>query len=301
MKGDFMEEEKRYALLIDADNVSSKYIDIVTKEAQLFGNVTIRRIYGDWTSNLKNSWKERLLNNALSPIQQYSYTTGKNSSDAALIIDAMDILYTDNVDGFILVSSDSDFTRLAMRLRESGKHVVGMGESKTPTPFVRACEQFKTLDVLYKNAMEQKKKPFNKGGRKPKLDPRTHRYSLNLDDVENAKFLAFYDQSGYKVKAHFIKNCIFGKSFKVLRIDKSKVDYYIQLSQLFSQFRSIGILYNQTVKELHSNFAEKKALALLYKLERYTVELVKTNQQIIALTKQFEASYREEGTISAGK
>ena len=86
--------------------------------------------------------------------------------------------------------------------------------------------------------MEQKKKPFNKGGRKPKLDPRTHRYSLNLDDVENAKFLAFYDQSGYKVKAHFIKNCIFGKSFKVLRIDKSKVDYYIQLSQLFSQFRS---------------------------------------------------------------
>ena len=84
-------------------------------------------------------------------------------------------------------------------------------------------------------------------------------------------------------------------------IDKSKVDYYIQLSQLFSQFRSIGILYNQTVKELHSNFAEKKALALLYKLERYTVELVKTNQQIIALTKQFEASYREEGTISAGK
>lgn len=91
--------------------------------------------------------------------------------------------------------------------------------------------------------MEQKKKPFNKGGCKPKLDPRTHRYSLNLDDVENAKFLAFYDQSGYKVKAHFIKNCIFGKSFKVLRIDKSKVDYYIQLSQLFSQFRSIGILY----------------------------------------------------------
>lgn len=149
--------------------------------------------------------------------------------------------------------------------------------------------------------MEQKKKPFNKGGRKPKLDPRTHRYSLNLDDVENAKFLAFYDQSGYKVKAHFIKNCIFGKSFKVLRIDKSKVDYYIQLSQLFSQFRSIGILYNQTVKEIHSNFAEKKAFTLLYKLEQYTVELVKTNQQIIALTKQFEASYREEGTISAGK
>jgi|GEM_PF-87471 hypothetical protein len=146
--------------------------------------------------------------------------------------------------------------------------------------------------------MEQKKKSFGKGGRKPKLDPRTHRYSLNLDDVENAKFLAFYDQSGYRMKAHFIKNCIFGKSFKMLKIDKSKVDYYIQLSQLFSQFRNIGILYNQTVKELHSNFTEKKALALLYKLEQYTMELVKTNQQIIALTKQFEASYKEERIIS---
>lgn len=149
--------------------------------------------------------------------------------------------------------------------------------------------------------MEQKKKSFNKGGRKLKLDPRTHRYSLNLDDVENAKFLAFYDQSGYKVKAHFIKNCIFGKSFKVLRIDKSKVDYYIQLSQLYSQFRSLGGNYNQVVKELHSNFAEKKALALLHKLEQCTIELIKTNQQIIALTKQFEASYRTEGIISAEK
>ena len=111
--------------------------------------------------------------------------------------------------------------------------------------------------------MEQKRKPFNKGGRKPKLDPRTHRYSLNLDDVENAKFLAFYDQSGYKVKAHFIKNCIFGKSFKVIVRDKSKVDYYIQLTKFYSQFRSIGQNYNQVVKELHSNFSEKKALALL--------------------------------------
>ena len=147
--------------------------------------------------------------------------------------------------------------------------------------------------------MEQKKKPFNKGGRKPKLDPRTHRYSLNLDDVENAKFLAFYDQSGYKVKAHFIKNCIFGKSFKVLRIDKSKVDYYIQLSQLFSQFRSIGQNYNQVVKELHSNFSEKKALALLYRLEQCTLELIKTNEMIVLLSRRFEQSYQREGTISA--
>lgn len=152
-----MDDEKKYALLIDADNVSSRYIEIVTKEAQTLGNVTIRRIYGDWTSSSKNSWKDSLLENSLSPIQQYNYTVGKNSSDSAMIIDAVDILYTSPVDGFILVSSDSDFTRLAMRLRESGKHVVGMGESKTPTPFVRACEQFKTLDVLYKNNNPQPK------------------------------------------------------------------------------------------------------------------------------------------------
>lgn len=149
--------------------------------------------------------------------------------------------------------------------------------------------------------MEQKKKYQRNGGRKPKLDPRTHRYSFNLDDVENAKFLSFFDRSGYTIKAHFIKNCIFGKSFKVTVRDKSKVDYYIQLSQLFAQFRNIGNNYNQVVKELHSNFAEKKALALLYKLEQCTIELVKTNQQIIALTKQFEASYQKEGIISAEK
>lgn len=146
-----MRDENKYALLIDAENVSSKYIRIVTKEAQALGNITIRRIYGDWTATAKNSWKDSLLENSLSPIQQYSYTVGKNSSDSAMIIDAMDILYTNDVDGFIIVSSDSDFTKLAMRLRESGKRVIGMGESKTPTPFVRACEQFKTLDVLYKN------------------------------------------------------------------------------------------------------------------------------------------------------
>lgn len=143
-----MEKEKKYALLIDADNVSPKYIDLILREAKSFGDVGIRRIYGDWTENKKNAWKVCLLENSLTPIQQYSYTTGKNASDSAMIIDAMDILYTREIDGFALVSSDSDFTKLAMRLRESGKHVVGMGESKTPSPFVKACDQFKTLDIL---------------------------------------------------------------------------------------------------------------------------------------------------------
>lgn len=151
------DNEKMYALLIDADNISPKYLNIILSEAKEFGIISIRRIYGDWTDSAKSSWKEVLLENSITPMQQYTYTTGKNSSDSAMIIDAMDILYTNDVAGFILASSDSDFTRLAMRLREAGKDIIGMGESKTPAPFVKACRIFKTLDVLY-NATRKLKK-----------------------------------------------------------------------------------------------------------------------------------------------
>jgi len=158
-----MDREEKYALLIDADNISPKYIEIIVRETEMYGIASIRRIYGDWTDKSKSSWKECLLDQSLSPIQQYSYTTGKNSSDSAMIIDAMDILYTGEVDGFIIATSDSDFTRLAVRLREAGKRVIGMGESKTPSSFIRACAQFKTLDVLYNEELKalskEKKKP----------------------------------------------------------------------------------------------------------------------------------------------
>lgn len=150
-----MTDDEKLAILIDADNVSPKYIDIIMKETAVYGIATIRRIYCDWTDNSKNSWKGVVLDNSFTPVQQYSYTTGKNSSDSAMIIDAMDILYGDAVSGFVLVTSDSDFTRLASRLRESGKRVIGMGESKTPSAFVRACEQFKTLDVLMEAAKHE--------------------------------------------------------------------------------------------------------------------------------------------------
>ncbi len=146
-----MAEEKRFALLIDADNVSPKYLNVMLSEAKAYGTVSIRRAYGDWTDNQKKTWKKMLLENSIIPIQQFSYTIGKNSSDSSMIIDAMDILYTDDVGGFILATSDSDFTRLAMRLREAGKMVVGMGESKTPASFVQSCEVFKALDVLAQN------------------------------------------------------------------------------------------------------------------------------------------------------
>ena len=140
--------EKRFALIIDADNVSSKYIKPITDELSKYGTITYKRIYGDWTSTLHAKWKDALLENSITPIQQFSYTTGKNATDSAMIIDAMDIMYTNSVEGFCIVSSDSDFTRLASRIRESGLTVIGMGEKKTPTPFRKACDIFTTLELL---------------------------------------------------------------------------------------------------------------------------------------------------------
>ena len=127
-----MDNELRIAILIDADNVSDKYIKIIVDEVANIGIATYKRIYGDWTSARLSSWKNVLLEDSIIPIQQYSYTTGKNATDSAMIIDAMDILYSGNVDGYCIVSSDSDFTRLAARLRESGMLVLGMGEERRP-------------------------------------------------------------------------------------------------------------------------------------------------------------------------
>ena len=155
-----MPQDSRVAVLIDADNVSAKYIKIILDEiSKEDGVATYKRIYGDWTNPALVSWKNVLLDNSVLPVQQYSYTTGKNSTDSAMIIDAMDILYSGKVDGFCLVSSDSDFTRLAARLRESGMLVIGMGESKTPSSFISACNQFKYLDILSANDEEEPEEP----------------------------------------------------------------------------------------------------------------------------------------------
>ncbi len=143
-----MNQDIKLALLIDGDNINSRYIRALTEEIANYGTPTIRRIYGDWTKPHLNAWKDVLLKNAITPIQQYSYTSGKNATDSAMIIDAMDVLYAGQVDGFCLVSSDSDFTRLATRIREAGKKVYGMGEKKTPEPFIVACDKFIYLEVL---------------------------------------------------------------------------------------------------------------------------------------------------------
>lgn len=166
--------DEKLAVLIDADNVPYSNVKEMLEEIAKNGTPTIKRIYADWTKPTVSGWKNILLENAITPIQQYSYTTGKNSSDSALIIDAMDILYSGKVDGFCIVSSDSDFTRLATRLREAGMKVIGFGEKKTPQPFIAACNKFIYIEILKAEKAEPaavsksnkkektKKEPINK-------------------------------------------------------------------------------------------------------------------------------------------
>ena len=150
-----MEKDKNFAILIDGDNIPSKYIKEMMEEIAKYGNPTIKRIYGDWTKPQLSKWKKILLENAITTMQQYSYTTGKNATDSAMIIDAMDILYSEKVDGFCIASSDSDFTKLATRIRETGLTVIGIGEKKTPEPFIVACDRFIYLEILHSQDKEE--------------------------------------------------------------------------------------------------------------------------------------------------
>lgn len=150
----------RLAVLIDADNISHQNIRGMMEEIARYGNATIKRIYGDWTRPNLAGWKNLLLNYAITPVQQFGYTSGKNSTDSAMIIDAMDILYSEKADGFCLVSSDSDFTRLATRLREAGMTVYGIGEQKTPNSFIAACDRFIYLEILDESQHDEPETAF---------------------------------------------------------------------------------------------------------------------------------------------
>tara|TARA_R110001592_G_scaffold61993_9_gene189455 strand:+ start:6950 stop:7696 length:747 start_codon:yes stop_codon:yes gene_type:complete len=163
-------KDEKLAVLIDADNVPYANIKEMLDEIAKYGNPTIKRIYADWTKQAVSGWKNVLLENAITPIQQYSYTTGKNSSDSALIIDAMDLLYSEKVNGFCIVSSDSDFTRLATRLREAAMFVIGIGERKTPKPFITACDKFIYIEILKKEQKQENVEKQNKQN-KPKTEP----------------------------------------------------------------------------------------------------------------------------------
>ncbi|GGG38222.1 hypothetical protein GCM10011414_04460 [Croceivirga lutea] len=193
-----MDKDLNLAVLIDGDNIPSKYVKEMLEEIAKYGNPSIKRIYGDWTKPSLAKWKDVLLKNAITPIQQYGYTTGKNATDSAMIIDAMDILYSGKVNGFALVSSDSDFTRLAVRLREAGMKVFGIGEKKTPDPFIVSCDKFIYLEILRNNHLDETSLPQKNN--KDKVDSITNKViSLilsTISDVEDEDGWAFLGEVG---------------------------------------------------------------------------------------------------------
>jgi len=187
------------AVLIDGDNIPSAHVKEMMEEIAKYGNPTIKRIYGDWTKPNLSKWKTLLLENAITPIQQYGYTTGKNATDSAMIIDAMDILYSEKVNGFCLVSSDSDFTRLATRLREAGMQVIGIGEKKTPNPFIVACDKFIYIEVL-RNLVDKKGGLNARKTKKESVDKITQKdvklISTTISDLSDEDGWAFLGDVG---------------------------------------------------------------------------------------------------------
>ncbi|WP_299216503.1 NYN domain-containing protein [uncultured Aquimarina sp.] len=192
-----MIKDTKLAVLIDGDNIPAKYLKEMMEEITKYGTPTIKRIYGDWTKPYLAKWKNILLENAINPIQQYSYTTGKNATDSAMIIDAMDILYSEKVNGFCLVSSDSDFTKLAMRLREAGVVVYGLGEKKTPDPFIVACDKFIYLEILKQDTEKKDGKEKSEKTNLDKITPKVMRLLRNsVSDAADEDGWAFMGDVG---------------------------------------------------------------------------------------------------------
>lgn len=234
-----MTKDLKLAVLIDADNVPYANVKEMFEEIAKYGTPTFKRIYADWTKPTVSGWKKVLLENAITPIQQYSYSVGKNASDSALIIDAMDILYTGKVDGFCIVSSDSDFTRLATRLREAGMKVIGIGEKKTLNPFITACDKFIYIEILKQEKEEHPEIPGKKPSKnipaktnKPlnQVDPQVIRLiSDSISDLADEAGWAFLGELGnlmLKKKPDFDpRNYGFPKMLALIRnINKFEID-----------------------------------------------------------------------------
>lgn len=256
-----MQKQDKIAVLIDGENISRKYIKLILDEVIEFGTPTYKRVYADFSEGSASAWKDELRKYALTPIFQINYTKNKNASDSAMIIDAMDILYTGNVTGVCLVTSDSDFTKLANRLREAGMLVIGMGEKKTPISLVSACETFKYLDLLYKaedeNKKQQKKKPAGGGnsqsGKKQKKESKKEAVPLySYDD----SFYDFYDdrsEESFLTKEELgdeIANIIDLKSDEDGWINQSEIG--IQLSKRIPGFDPRNYGYSKLGKLIRS-------------------------------------------------
>ena len=223
-----MDKMNRIALLVDGDNAQSKLLELVLEEASKYGKVTIRRVYGDWTTSHMNNWKSLLNELAFNPIQKFSYTSGKNSTDSALIIDAMDILHDNLVDGFCIVSSDSDYTGLAKRIREDGVFVMGIGEKKTPNAFVKSCEIFTHVENLEPIKVEEEKKVVHKK-ETTTLDKRLINKAFDMSSNESNE--AYVSTLGINLR----------------KLDPSfdcRTYGYKTLTQLFSKLRDFVIIDN---------------------------------------------------------
>ena len=269
-------ENKRFALLIDADNISAKYISVILEELSTYGITTYKRIYGDWTSTQASKWKNQLLENSVIPVQQFSNTVGKNATDSTLIIDAMDILYTGNVEGFCIVSSDSDFTRLASRLRESGMEVIGMGEEKTPRSFRVACTRFVNLGNLgNQEDSEEKKQQDNTVSREVIYNAITNIITENENKGKNVELASVGNRLvnmypdfdvrnyGYSLLSRFLQESglfLLDKRDNVITIslkenEQSKEEIRTYVMEIIHKAGSKGIGINELSNRVHGRYS----------------------------------------------
>ena len=269
-------ENKRFALLIDADNISAKYISVILEELSTYGITTYKRIYGDWTSTQASKWKNQLLENSVIPVQQFSNTVGKNATDSTLIIDAMHILYTGNVEGFCIVSSDSDFTRLASRLRESGMEVIGMGEEKTPRSFRVACTRFVNLENLgNQEDSEEKKQQDNTVSREVIYNAITNIITENENKGKNVELASVGNRLvnmypdfdvrnyGYSLLSRFLQESglfLLDKRDNVITIslkenEQSKEEIRTYVMEIIHKAGSKGIGINELSNRVHGRYS----------------------------------------------
>lgn len=262
-----MEEKTQFAVLIDSDNVSAKYAEIIFDELEKYGYASCRRIYGNWSKG--NGWNEEiLLEFSIIPIQQFSYTSGKNSTDMAMVIDAMDILYQNKVNGFCLVTSDSDFTRLAMRLREENKYVLGMGESKTPLALTRACNRFIHLNLIDESDKESigAKSSSSQSDNNPS-------YVTSINDLEKAVTAMLNESGKGRIELGMIGRRLSEKypDYDVRNYGYSKLSVF--MTEMMPHFKII--------KENNRNYAIKSEQINIEEIQREVINIIKRNKGII--------------------
>lgn len=291
-----MANEHRFAVLIDADNISDKYIKFILDEISYEGVATYKRIYGDWTKPALSPWKNVLLEYSIAPIQQYGYTTGKNATDAAMIIDAMDILYSGNVDGFCLVTSDSDFTRLAARLRESGMDVVGMGERKTPKPFVVACNKFKYLDILAKQDAANRQAE----GKQKKEDFKERIIKAKAEQVKKKDKLVISIPEGFEEtdEAEIKEEAELKQEMTTLDTIEQAVQMIIRENSGEDDWVFIGDIGNMLLKRYPDfdvrNFGYQKLTPFIRSMPQFEVRTEKHGSSMLVFVKEKEGKSKPE-------